>query len=351
MKDLIKKIDAFKGEQITYEGLGGFVSSLKIKDIQYKEFLPEISPGNYSRNILCLEPFECVLLHWDVDSESAIHHHQDFFGYVVVLQGQCENIEYKLHNDRLTEFKSTLGLKGAIINEQDGVIHMLKNAGQDHLVTLHFYYPALEDLNDLAIYDQHGTYGLLNEYAKTASFLEPHTSFKELKRDAFEFVSFADQKNIRTHRITPVIPKPEKETIEKMLDAYYSEQARNYDSFDLNDASRRKYNDKINEIISEQIKEKGSITEYLSIGCGTGRRPIQIKELSSREYSITGIDLSEEMCKVARERNIDALCGSWPTNDLDERKFDLITFLYGFGHLSTEQNRKDSLENNFNIKR
>ena len=60
-------------------------------------------PDKYTRNILTLEPFEVVLLHWPAGVESAVHLHKGFWGYVLCLEGQIDNITYQFEGDLLHE--------------------------------------------------------------------------------------------------------------------------------------------------------------------------------------------------------------------------------------------------------
>ena len=55
---------------------------------------------NYARNILLLDPFEVVVLHWPPGVESAIHHHEGFWGYVLCVEGEVENVEYTYDAER-----------------------------------------------------------------------------------------------------------------------------------------------------------------------------------------------------------------------------------------------------------
>ena len=64
----------------------------------------------------------------------------------------------------------------------------MNSSATEPLVTLHFYYPALDTLDGLMLYDlETGTVGELNAEAQTASFAEPDAHFRRLDKGAFTF--------------------------------------------------------------------------------------------------------------------------------------------------------------------
>ena len=347
MDQLIKQLKEFTSESLSYKNLGELVKKISVDDLQYRHLLPPLTDTiNYTRNILLLEPLECVLLHWPAGVSSAIHYHKGFWGYVLILEGKAENIEYKYEHNQLIETHEIVAGPGGVLNEPDGVIHKIVNADKEKpLVSLHFYYPALETLDGLTLYDEEtGTIGVLNEKARSASFNEAPEHFKTQEQGVFEFVPFHRNPKARSHRINPVIPKPDPQEIKNMLSDYYSEQAQYYDMFDLNHASRRNYTEKLNEIITTELNNRASVDSYLALACGTARRAISIREACRHDYTITGVDLCAEMCDLGEQRGIEIYAYDWLAADLGERRFDVITFLYAFGHIPNEEERMAALK-------
>lgn len=346
MLQVLESLKVFNKEQMTYESLGKVVRGLKNHQPEFKDYLPEVTGAEiYSRNILCLKPLECALLRWPPGAESAVHHHKGFWGYVWVLEGTCENIEYKLNDDHMLVSGQLLARSGGVIDEPDGTIHKIRNASDnEELVTVHFYYPALETLDGLAVYDlKGGRIGTLNEDADTASFREPEEHFREIEENAFEYTPTTERKNVPSHTMCPVVPKPESIEIQEMIGEYYAEQAQSYDFFDLAHRSRKDYIKRINQLIAEYLKPTEPFQNMLELACGTGRRAVKIRELTGREYAITGVDLSEEMCSHARKRGLNTHIGNWLELKIPERLFDAATILYAFGHIPHHAERLESL--------
>ena len=115
MKIIKKSIQDFT-DLITFESLRKFVESIDIDCVKYQNHIvnPE-TKGDYGRNIIELNPFECVLINWPAGVESGVHHHQGLFGYVIVLEGELDNISYKEENNKLIEYKSEKYIKNGIM--------------------------------------------------------------------------------------------------------------------------------------------------------------------------------------------------------------------------------------------
>ncbi|HYG14208.1 MAG TPA: methyltransferase domain-containing protein, partial [Bacteroidia bacterium] len=132
--------------------------------------------------------------------------------------------------------------------------------------------------------------------------------------------------------------------IDSMIAAYYDEQADEYDEFDRTHKKRKQYLDGINKIIAEDYKKLDKLDTMLALAGGTGRRALDIQELSGRNFKITSVDISAEMTEVAQSTGIDAIAGDWVRCDLQQTGFDAATFLYAFGHICNWEERRVSLK-------
>jgi len=345
MERIIEQLKRFNNEQPSFIALGEELLKVNFNNLAYKGLLPKIEcKDNYARNILTRDPIEVILMIWPPKTESAIHFHNGFFGYVAVLEGALDNIEYAFKNKQLKETGGLKALPGGLIAEKDGVIHKLMNTSETtNAVTAHFYYPALDNLNGINIYDlQSGRIGELNDKAITASWLEHESCFSKIEENAFTYLPYHKHKTT-SHRIFSIIPKPDREFISDNISAYYSEQAHEYDFFDLEHESRKTYNVKINTLIAEELRND-NISTILTLACGTGRRAIEIREMTGLDYLIKGVDISPEMVSIANRRGLDVTCSSWIDVKLEDKKFDAITFLYAFGHIPSREERIASLK-------
>lgn len=341
MKHFISKIKKLK--DFSYQPLGKFVYQFDFKKLEFRKLIPQPeAPGTYARNILLEDPVEVVLLYWPPETASAIHHHEGFYGYVAVLEGSCQETTYQLTGDKMTEKSVQQCFAGGIINEPDGVIHKLANPSEKApLVTLHIYYPPVESMEDLRIFDiENGRIGVLGKEAPTASWTTPSQHFKEIQDNAF---TFEDRQ--QSHTMVTVKPKPDSDTIGQMVTAYYDEQAHDYDNFDLEHPTRKPYTETINDLIAEEVAQMDHLTKYLSIASGTGRRAIDIRKKANKKFAIYGVDMSKEMCSIAAKKGIFTANNSWLNAEVEEHgPFDVVTFLYGFGHIANVKRRKETLQ-------
>jgi len=97
---------------------------------------------------------------------------------------------------------------------------------------------------------------------------------------------------------------------------------------------------KLVEIIEKYKSTDG--TTLLDVGCGTGAHINHLKN----HYKVTGVDLSEEMLRVARDRfkDVQFFQQNMTTMDLG-MKFDIMTCLFGvIGHLTTEEDLSSAIQ-------
>ena len=230
--------------------------------------------------------------------------------------------------------------------EEDGVIHKLANRNlEKRAITLHFYYPAIESFEGMRIFNlENESIGILSEHAKTAKWNNSANQFKEIKQKAFKYQSIDELNKDKSHLIQNIFPKPDSDRINDMNSRYFSEQAQKYDFSDFNQPSRKAYINKVDQLIASDMSGI-KISKHLDIAVGTGRRAIHIKELSGLRYEIVGVEISEEMCKIANSRGLRTYHQDWANDDAHiGEMFDSATFLYAFGHIANRNKRLKSLK-------
>ncbi len=332
-----------------YHWLGTFVRNLPFHELNWENKLPPLeSEREYARNILTLDPFEIVLLHWPAGVESAVHLHEGFWGYVLCLEGVVENVAYAWDEARLSESSLVKAYPGGILPEPDGTIHKIRNGSStDRLVTLHFYFPALDNLSGLKLYDlAQGSIMTLNDLAPSASLELPQNNYKTVAHKAFTF----DSGDVHSsHELVPILPKPGESEITKLIQQYYNEQATVYDTQDELNRNRNAYTLGVNQLIADGLRSLNAETpvhQMLHVACGTGRRALEIAKSSGLTYEIHGLDMSVEMTEIARNRGLQVTCGHVLEDEppAGPSSYDAIAFLYAYGHLSSAEARRSTLE-------
>lgn len=99
--------------------------------------------------------------------------------------------------------------------------------------------------------------------------------------------------------------------------------------------------DRIRELIRVHKKSDGS--ELLDVACGTGKHLGHLK----KDFSCTGIDISKDMLKIARNnvKGVRFIQADMIALDL-EREFDVIISLFSsIGHVKTYKNLRNTINN------
>ncbi len=355
LQSIVDNLDSLGPKPLNYVKLCEWVEANDWNAMEWESLLPAMdNPDDYARNILCLGPFEAVLIQWPPGVESAVHHHEGFWGAVVCLRGILENISYELREGKLRVSEIIRAKERGIVAEPDGTLHKIKNGSDSEaLVTLHFYSPALADLDGLVLYDlPTGNRLTCNALAPTASVALDPRFYRTIEPQAFEFIASADASHFHCN----VVPKPAPAEIEIMVSDYYAEHASVYDAQDVQVLKRNRYTAAIDERIADCMQDlngKKPVKRMMHFACGTGRRAISIRNLSALTYEIHGVDLCKEMADQAQERGIKVEVSS--LIDIEARTdwldFDAITLLYAYGHLPTRSIRKHVLRTAFKMLR
>ena len=351
LQSIAKDLTHLAPNPLTYERLCDWVEGIDWLESGWEAWVPEATnPHDYGRNILCLEPFEVVLLHWPAGVESAVHHHAGFWGAVVCLQGILENVTYEKRGQVLREKEVLRAYPSGIVPEPDGTLHKIKNGSPtEPLVTLHFYCPALANLDGLVLYDlPSGRTFTCNDLAPTASVHLPTTCYHEIREGAFEFEPTDEASHIQCN----IVPMPDPENVERMVMDYFAEHANRYDALDKQIIKRRTYTEAIDQRVANGIRalnEALEVQRVMHLACGTGRRAASIREATGLDYEMLGLDLCEEMVAIAGERDLRVTAGSLREPDvwIEPEKFEVVTLLYAYGHLPNRATRYGVIKSAF----
>lgn len=102
-------------------------------------------------------------------------------------------------------------------------------------------------------------------------------------------------------------------------------------------------NERNDAVITKILDNSGIFegTRVLDVACGTG---VLFPDYISRKAVVTGIDISAEMVKVAKEKfpQIDVICGDAESFSTDE-KFDVIMIYNAFPHFPSPEKLIESL--------
>jgi hypothetical protein len=158
--------------------------------INYKNFISEVNDNNsYSRFKLLNKPFDVYLMVWPGSVASAVHEHNNFWGYVHILEGEAEESVFSFDEKELILLNHQNFSKGELLFEENNAIHLVRNSSnKNRLVTLNVYYPPSHDMNGCRIFDiENKRIGVLNSKASSMSWNNSPDCFNKVIENAFEY--------------------------------------------------------------------------------------------------------------------------------------------------------------------
>ncbi len=122
----------------------------------FKEHIQPDPTRYYRKSIEQNELFEMLILTWMPGQKSPIHNHRGSQCIVRVLQGTAVESTYRPHLDGSFSCMIKEYPEGSVIGGEDADIHTVENIpiATQPLVTLHAYFPALENMEIFEIVDQ-----------------------------------------------------------------------------------------------------------------------------------------------------------------------------------------------------
>jgi predicted metal-dependent enzyme (double-stranded beta helix superfamily) len=174
------------------------ITEKKLKDIilnskqciNYKNLAIEVNNNNtYLRIKLLNSPFDIYLMVWPENVASAVHEHNNFWGYVLILEGNAEELVYSFDEKELVLLKRQDFGEGNLLPEENNAVHQIRNnSNKNRLVTLNIYYPPSHNMNGSKIFDiENKRIGILNSKASSMSWNNPPDCFNKTIENAFEY--------------------------------------------------------------------------------------------------------------------------------------------------------------------
>ncbi|MCL2408939.1 MAG: class I SAM-dependent methyltransferase [Oscillospiraceae bacterium] len=113
-----------------------------------------------------------------------------------------------------------------------------------------------------------------------------------------------------------------------------------YDMMYVNDESYRAEVDKVVSLVEQYKESKGNM--LLDIACGTGAQAAYLQNY----FTVTGIDISDEMLEVAKNKTKDAIFINADMCDFNlNNQYDVIVNLYGsIGHAESLEHMQMAME-------
>lgn len=190
MKNLIEALKALKGKEIEPNLVRQALESVDLNKISIKNALKNLKTDEFNRQIVMEDPLQVFLMTWPPQFFYPIHQHNNFWGFVIPVQGfLSETIYGHAANKRKMFIHPTKTFKkGELIYEPLNVIHKLQNTSPiESMVTLHVYYPPVYDFKGTMIFDaKNRRMAVLNEKARDLSWELPQDNFEMIEEEAYD---------------------------------------------------------------------------------------------------------------------------------------------------------------------
>lgn len=190
MKNLIEALKALKGKEIEPSTVRQALESIDLKQISVDEELKQLKPDEFNRQMVMDDPVQVFLMTWPPQFFYPIHQHNNFWGFVIPVQGFLSETIYGYAANKRKVFihPTKIFKKGELIYEPLNVIHKLQNTSPiEAMVTLHVYYPPIYDFNGTMIFDaKNRKLAVLNEKAKDLSWNLPEDHFELVEEEAYD---------------------------------------------------------------------------------------------------------------------------------------------------------------------
>lgn len=134
--------------ELTIEYIETFLKSTPITKKDVESYLLEPEGFPYGRYTLFMNSeVEVCVLHWIKGSKSSIHDHASSDCTMLVIEGELVNRNFALNeNNELVPSFTIINKTNDVVTISNSEIHELEQVGEDSAITLHVYYPPLEQI-------------------------------------------------------------------------------------------------------------------------------------------------------------------------------------------------------------
>lgn len=181
------------GTEMDHQKLEQFLSQIDWDKIDFSNFYPPLEENIYGKNCTQAEPIEVDVICWGPEVASGIHRHNQFWGFIVVLEGEIHNTFYAFNGKQLREGKRQRVSKGDFAMLPFDVIHRMGNDKSEPAITLHIYYPPQPHLGGSEIFSEEGRLGVLKDTAERASFNQDDSNFSSIQENAFDYIPYSSE--------------------------------------------------------------------------------------------------------------------------------------------------------------
>ena len=190
MKKLLQQLKALEGKKIEPNVVRELIRSHDLRTLEYESYLEGQDLTGYNRIPLLEEPVQAFIMVRPPQHNLAIHHHNNFWGFIVPLQGIVAETIYRYDQPKKKVYihPTKTFSKGDYIYEPFNVLHKLQNTSPiDPAITFHVRYPSVYNYTGTMIIDaKNRRLAVLNEKATQIGWDLPADHYERIEEEAYD---------------------------------------------------------------------------------------------------------------------------------------------------------------------
>lgn len=190
MKELLNDLKSLEGKKIEPNIVREIIVSHNLKKLRYKEYLKGADMKGYTRISLLEEPVQAFIMIRPPQHHLPIHHHNNFWGYIIPLSGVVSETMYNYDNVKKKVYihPTKTYSKGEYIFEPFNLLHKLQNTSPiDPAITFHIRYPSIYNYSGTMIIDaKNRRMAILSDKAERVGWDLPEDHYQKLEENAYD---------------------------------------------------------------------------------------------------------------------------------------------------------------------
>lgn len=190
MEKLLNDLKALAGKKIEPNLVRKTILKHDIKKLEYADYIKGADFTTYNRIPLFEEPLQAFIMIRPPQHSLPIHHHNNFWGFIVPLQGVVAETVYNYDAPKHKVFihPTKTFSKGEYIYEPFNVLHKLQNNSPlEPAITFHVRYPSVYNYTGTMIIDaKNRRLAILSDKATEVGWDLPEDHYQKVMENAYE---------------------------------------------------------------------------------------------------------------------------------------------------------------------
>jgi predicted metal-dependent enzyme (double-stranded beta helix superfamily) len=190
MEKILNDLKALAGKKIEPNLVREIILSHDLKNLPYQDYIKDADMSIYNRIPLMEEPVQAFIMIRPPQHNLPIHHHNNFWGFIVPLRGIVAETVYRYDEPKQKMYihPTKTYSKGEYIYEPFNVLHKLQNTSPiEPAITFHVRYPSVYNYAGTMIIDaKNRRLAILSEKAQQVGWDLPDNHYQRVEENAYD---------------------------------------------------------------------------------------------------------------------------------------------------------------------